>query len=227
MDMDTRLKNDFFLCLTCRDFLLFIPADAPGLKTVLSYYAASVKVNPEGDVQISDETPEGMGNARSRSSFLALFRPRPPPRPPDAMSVLPQALTLQERDHLDHLETEDDYKPLLDDYEEMDDYCAWRKWKPVLTALLPNPGYFLCGGIAGIVSRTSTAPLDRLKVYLIAQTDPSSLAIEAAKKGSPALATKHAARPLYDAVVALWRAGGTRNLFAGSRLRFLRLRRVI
>lgn len=218
---------------TLSDFLLFIPADEPGLKAVFSYYSASVKVNPEGDVQISDETLEGLGNTRSRSSFLAIFakppRPRPPPRPPDRSSslssaptlpqktspaVLLQPLTQQERDQLEHIESEEDYEPYLDEYDK-EERSTWRRWKPLLTALLPNPGYFLCGGIAGIVSRTSTAPLDRLKVYLIAQTDPTSMAVEAAKKGSPAEATRHAARPLFDATLALWRAGGIRSLFAG------------
>lgn len=34
-------------------------------------------------------------------------------------------------------------------------------------------GFFLCGGLAGVVSRTCTAPFDRIKVFLIARTDLS------------------------------------------------------
>lgn len=35
-------------------------------------------------------------------------------------------------------------------------------------------GFFLAGGLAGVVSRTCTAPFDRIKVFLIARTDLSS-----------------------------------------------------
>ncbi|CAK9439513.1 uncharacterized protein LODBEIA_P36130 [Lodderomyces beijingensis] len=35
-------------------------------------------------------------------------------------------------------------------------------------------GFFLAGGLAGVVSRTCTAPFDRIKVFLIARTDLTS-----------------------------------------------------
>lgn len=66
-----------------------------------------------------------------------------------------------------------------------------------------------------MISRTSTAPLDRLKVYLIAQTGNTNKAVQAAKHGAALQATKHAARPLIDACKELWAAGGIRSLFAG------------
>ncbi|KAK3111343.1 hypothetical protein LTR53_013513, partial [Teratosphaeriaceae sp. CCFEE 6253] len=37
-----------------RDFLLFIPTSAPGLKAVFTYYTATHKLTAEGDVQLSD-----------------------------------------------------------------------------------------------------------------------------------------------------------------------------
>lgn len=40
--------------------------------------------------------------------------------------------------------------------------------------ILNSVGYFLAGGLSGVVSRTCTAPLDRIKVFLIARTDLSS-----------------------------------------------------
>jgi len=88
-------------------------------------------------------------------------------------------------------------------------------WR-VLTDVFPNSGYFLAGAVAGIVSRTSTAPLDRLKVYLINQTEAASKAVKAAQHGSPLQATKHAATPLINAMRELWAAGGMRSLFAGK-----------
>lgn len=79
-------------------------------------------------------------------------------------------------------------------------------------------GYFIAGGVAGVVSRTATAPLDRLKVYLIAQTGQKDDAIRAAKDGSPLKAAHTATRPLVNAVKELWRMGGIRSLFAGQSL---------
>lgn len=76
-------------------------------------------------------------------------------------------------------------------------------------------GYFVAGGLAGMVSRTATAPLDRLKVYLIAQTQNKKAAVDAAKEGAPIKAARHLGRPLVEATKELWAAGGIRSLFAG------------
>lgn len=77
-------------------------------------------------------------------------------------------------------------------------------------------GYFLAGACAGIASRTATAPLDRLKVYLIAQTSSKKAAVEAVKGGSPVKAARQFGRPLVNAMKDLWAAGGIRSLFAGQ-----------
>ena len=86
----------------------------------------------------------------------------------------------------------------------------------LLTDLLPDPGYFVAGGMAGVVSRTATAPLDRLKVYLIAQVGVKDDALQAVKSGAPVKVAKTAWRPLIDASKTLWRMGGMQSLFAGS-----------
>jgi solute carrier family 25 phosphate transporter 23/24/25/41 len=109
---------------------------------------------------------------------------------------------------------------------------------PALTSV-PGSGYFLAGGMAGVVSRTATAPLDRLKVYLIAQTSAAAAASSSAssssassasssvrqalgaaaanaRHGAPLAAANAASRPLLEACRALWRAGGVRSLFAGE-----------
>ncbi|POS81845.1 hypothetical protein EPUL_005574, partial [Erysiphe pulchra] len=91
---------------------------------------------------------------------------------------------------------------------------ARRKLK--LTDLVPDVGYFVAGGLSGITSRTVTAPLDRLKVYLIAQTTNAQDAVQAAKSGSPVKAGRQGIRTLVNACKELWAAGGIRSLFAGK-----------
>lgn len=86
-----------------------------------------------------------------------------------------------------------------------------------LTDFAPDPGYFLAGAIAGGVSRTATAPLDRLKVYLLVNTSTSSeTAVAAIKQGRPIAAVKNALRPISNAVKDLFRNGGIRSFFAGE-----------
>jgi solute carrier family 25 (mitochondrial phosphate transporter), member 23/24/25/41 len=74
-----------------------------------------------------------------------------------------------------------------------------------------------------MVSRTATAPLDRLKVYLIAQTSTKKAVVEAAKEGAPVQAVKRIGQPLIDATKELWKAGGIRSLFAGNGLNVVKV----
>ena len=87
----------------------------------------------------------------------------------------------------------------------------------VLIRYIPDPGYFIAGAVAGGVSRTATAPLDRLKVYLLVNTkSDANMAFDAAKKGRPILALKNAGRPLIAALSDLYKSGGVRGFFAGE-----------
>ena len=95
--------------------------------------------------------------------------------------------------------------------------------KEKLTSVIDRIGYFIAGGLAGMISRTSTAPLDRLKVYLIAQTGTNQAAVVAAKKGSPFSAIKHFTTSFVDAWKELWRVGGMRSLFAGNGLNVIKV----
>ncbi|ESZ96757.1 solute carrier family 25 member 42 [Sclerotinia borealis F-4128] len=101
-----------------------------------------------------------------------------------------------------------------------------QKMEPIkrsrLTEILPDPGYYAAGAIAGIVSRTATAPIDRLKVYLIANVS-KSVPLEAAKQANATTASKMAGKPLALAVKELWRAGGIRSLFAGNGLNVIKV----
>ncbi|ROV93024.1 hypothetical protein VPNG_09438 [Cytospora leucostoma] len=97
-----------------------------------------------------------------------------------------------------------------------------------LTQYLPEPGYFIAGALAGGISRTATAPLDRLKVYLLVNTQTKAgktgALLNAAKAGlPPSAAVKTADKPIRDAVLRLWKAGGLRTFFAGNGLNVIKI----
>lgn len=74
-----------------------------------------------------------------------------------------------------------------------------------------------------MVSRTATAPLDRLKVYLIAQVSPKDTLEKALKERSPVSALRTFSKSLVDACKELWAAGGIRSLFAGNGLNVVKV----
>ncbi|MCJ1396133.1 hypothetical protein MMC18_009022 [Xylographa bjoerkii] len=222
-----------------RNFLLFIPAAAPGLKAVLSYYSSTVMVNAEGDVHISDETVQSLGRSNFLTTFFGsifaianppkLLKPYPPfPNSIPSLRSTP-SIQSQEPDYSEPntfpwdpgeaIELRAHTLRFSDSLNE-----THRKTRvPMLTDLLPDPGYFVAGGIAGVVSRTATAPLDRLKVYLIAQTGVKDEAVRAVQSGDALKATKVASRPLIEATKALWRMGGIRSMFAGNGLNIIKV----
>lgn len=226
-----------------RKFLLFIPVEAPDLQNILAYFSSTVRLSPEGDVLISDETIAGLGN-KIRSFLTPFFRiifeiATPPHRHAPRPYPLPQYLTPSSSDEEPHPShylppEEDDTEQALvpigtlvtEEYQvtfqdsPSSDWSLWENLKWILNTCLPTPGYFVAGGLAGAVSRTTTAPLDRLKVYLIAQTSAANNAIEAAKSGAALQALKGAWRTSANAMKDLWAAGGLRSLWAGKFLCF-------
>ena len=201
---------------------------------MLSYYSSTVTVNPEGDVHVSNDTVEGLGKTQfPRSLYAALFGLAKPAtlqiRPKTASPVIEQIASAQATANSipvtfpwDPGDQDAQYEDIYDPEDTVEDQHAYRE-KLLLTDLFPPVGYFVAGGIAGAVSRTATAPLDRLKVYLIAQVGVKDDAIQHAKSGAPLKAAKTAGRPLVEATKALWRMGGMRSLFAGNGLNVIKV----
>ncbi|KAI5272922.1 hypothetical protein E4T47_03862 [Aureobasidium subglaciale] len=207
-----------------RNFLLFMPTNSPGLKAVMSYYQSAMKVTAEGDVSVSDETIQGLGTATSflkHSLFGAITRiASPPPAPSPSRQYSTHHDTLPESNPpLPSLHKE---AAVVSDHDDRSHASRAWAFMSMLTEFVPDPGYFLAGGISGVASRTTTAPLDRLKVYLIAQTG-SNEAIQAVKSGAPAAAAKSSANTLARACRELWAAGGIRSLFAGNGLNIVKV----
>lgn len=190
-------------------------------------------LNAEGDVHVSKDTSEGLGRHRFPTAFFGvipkLIRAPPsksPPRdtsppvnevhaPPPTTDIQPNTFPWDPGESSPKLpEVPQSEMPIENEIPS--------KKEGLLTDRLPHPGYFLSGGIAGVVSRTATAPLDRLKVYLIAQTGVKQETVQAIKEGAPVQAAKKASRPLVEAGRALWRMGGIRSLFAGRSIWQLR-----
>lgn len=87
-------------------------------------------------------------------------------------------------------------------------------------------GFFIAGGVSGVISRTCTAPLDRLKVFLIARTDLSSTILNSkqdllAKNPNADLAKIKS--PIVKAMTTLYRQGGLRAFYVGNGLNIVKV----
>ncbi|KAJ6113531.1 hypothetical protein N7523_006848 [Penicillium sp. IBT 18751x] len=224
-------NNDGVITYTeWRDFLLFMPLRSPSdLHAVLSYYTATGNLNPEGDVHINDL--QGLG---TDLNFLN--------RLPLAVSAILYNIfslhilsSLLSSAHAQASSTSTTFGQGLDPLDselELENlaipksvamWMSIRNYERKLTENTPQLGYFIAGGTAGVISRTATAPLDRLKVYLIAQTGVKKATVTAVKEGAPIAATANASRTLVIAFQELWRAGGLRSLFAGNGLNVVKV----
>lgn len=183
-----------------------------------------MSVNAEGDTAIREETLEGLGTPPSFLQILfgAILKIAAPTRKASPQTeYLPtqeQSVRRIEEVSAQQSEVHEQAQDLADATMAQEDNETGSQKKSWLTSIFPDPGYFAAGGLAGVISRTATAPLDRLKVYLIANTGPNAETIDLVKKGDAASAAKTVGRPLVNATRELWKAGGIRSLFAGKYL---------
>lgn len=92
-------------------------------------------------------------------------------------------------------------------------------------------GYFLAGGLSGVVSRTCTAPLDRIKVFLIARTDLSSTLLK--NKGTllhdieirrhKKVELEKIQSPIYRAIKTIYKQGGIKAFYVGNGLNVMKV----
>jgi solute carrier family 25 phosphate transporter 23/24/25/41 len=138
------------------DFLLFIPATAPDLRQVMSYYQETHHINPEGDVLLSDDTISGLGIHFLHSLFGSIFLvARTPPFSASAHA--------ESFDSLDMAAPAEDAFPTASQtlpprYDSGDLSASVRAEQKVLVhdiasvliGCFPDIEYFVAGGIAGI-----------------------------------------------------------------------------
>lgn len=139
-----------------RDFLLFMPATAPNLREVMSYYQETHHINPEGDVSISDDTIYGLGIHFLHSLFGSIFLVAT--TPPLSASVFAESFDSLDMaaSAEDALSTASQSLPPRYDVGELsaavsaEQKALAQNVASVLIGCFPDIEYFVAGGIAGI-----------------------------------------------------------------------------
>ncbi|KNC99043.1 uncharacterized protein SPPG_05994 [Spizellomyces punctatus DAOM BR117] len=79
--------------------------------------------------------------------------------------------------------------------------------------------YFVCGGLSGAVSRTVTAPLDRLKVLLVTQTTVTPTTTSA----TAATTTRSNTGIIMEGLKRIYHEGGIRSFYRGNGINVLKI----
>ena len=97
--------------------------------------------------------------------------------------------------------------------------------------ILNSVGFFLAGGLSGVVSRTCTAPLDRIKVFLIARTDLSSTLLKNKEKLTHIIeesthkkvTPQKIESPLIRSIKTIYKQGGIKAFYVGNGLNVMKV----
>lgn len=187
-----------------RDFLLLLPRKISTTE-IYKYYQMNKflgddgkgvgRVTMEGDVSLSaeDKPPDGPSKAVPNTQVPAISQP-----------LLPVQST-----YVEHEEAQED------DDDAFDDSHGWLEGHTALK-------FLLAGGVAGAVSRTCTAPFDRLKIFLI--TRPPDLGGATLAQTGGVNVLRHAVRRIYSegGVFAFWTGNGlsVAKIFPESAIKF-------
>ncbi|QRV87496.1 mitochondrial carrier protein [Ceratobasidium sp. AG-Ba] len=205
-----------------RDFLLLLPRKVSP-QEIYQFYKVkkflgddgrgSARVNMEGDVSLSaeDRPPP---TRPSKPSARVLTLPEPPPV---------ERVDFPPSDHRDEAEIRAN-QDKLEQRETEEPKQSWLGGEQALK-------FLLAGGIAGAVSRTATAPFDRLKVYLITRQpevienikQQASTPGSAGTAGRLTSATAGSARALGRAVTNIYAEGGLAAFWVGNGLNIVKI----
>ncbi|KAF8607712.1 mitochondrial carrier [Ceratobasidium sp. AG-I] len=210
-----------------RDFLLLLPRKV-STQEMYQFYKVkkflgddghgAARVNMEGDVSLSaeDRPPPTKPQPRANARVVAL-----PESPPVERVDFPPSLS--EDTHEEAKRPKHDEKEL----EEDQTVKAQESWLGGEQALK----FLLAGGVAGAISRTATAPFDRLKVFLIT-SEPElvgnlkqqvSSTNATGTTGRVATTTAGSARAIGRAVAHLYAEGGLAAFWVGNGLNVVKI----
>ncbi|EGO01954.1 hypothetical protein SERLA73DRAFT_177617 [Serpula lacrymans var. lacrymans S7.3] len=172
-----------------RDFLLLLPRKV-SVSEIYRYYEVSKYMGDDG---------RGAARVTMEGDVSLSAEDKPPPFTFPKLPQEPSSLPVGHTSPVDEDEEEGEYD------EEETEHHSWHEGHTAIK--------FLCaGGIAGAVSRTCTAPFDRLKIFLI--TRPPEM-------GGTALATPSGAgglKAIAGAVARIYAEGGVLAFWTGNGL---------
>lgn len=218
-----------------RDFLLLLPRQT-SMQTVYNYWAsfsrprlATSIMNQDLDVIVAEKpSTSPTHTASSAANTSTKGKGRAVEHDDGGHAQANRATHLEQSDHTHshahshtHAEDVDDAGGSADD-EELD--------KPIFEG---SGAYLLAGGLAGAVSRTATAPFDRLKVFLINHVEKSDAKLPGVKDAAahPLTAAKQVAKSgnkglgaFASACKSLYLEGGLHAFFIGNGLNIVKVR---